>query len=327
MNMRLDGKRLEDALSSCGAAAVVSACMLAGIMLNYIVVDFSKIADKIGLPDLSFAGSVIGFFSGRDNSITMSGLVLLRNLFNGTGSQFPQGMDSLLRICMILVGVPYLICAVTLVLSFLRRTWSYIVTIVLACAGECAVIGGLVLILPKAISSHIHSLIDVSLVPEKTIRTVLFEGAGPAWWIMAAGFVLLIIISAVGIPGGAKKQAAEKAPPEPPAGGAAEDGQPETGFICEFGPLDGVQIPLMPDEAIRIGSDPQRCQVVVQDPGVEAVHCELRWNGILNLYEIRDESDSGVYLMGKKVGRDMHAQAGHGDVLCLGDGSRRIYLI
>ena len=52
------------------AAAVVSACMLAGIMLNYIVVDFSKIADKIGLPDLSFAGSVIGFFSGRDNSIT-----------------------------------------------------------------------------------------------------------------------------------------------------------------------------------------------------------------------------------------------------------------
>ena len=149
------------------AAAVVSACMLAGIMLNYIVVDFSKIADKIGLPDLSFAGSVIGFFSGRDNAITMSGLVLLRNLFNGTGSQFPQGMDSLLRICMILVGVPYLICAVTLVLSFLRRTWSYIVTIVLACAGECAVIGGLVLILPKAISSHIHSLIAVRLVPEE----------------------------------------------------------------------------------------------------------------------------------------------------------------
>ncbi len=317
-------------LVSMIATAVAAALMTVGILLEYLVIDFGKIAEKMDLPNFDFAGSVIGFFSGRDNAVTMSGSVLLRNLVNGSKDSLTDGLDKLFTSGAVIVGIPYIICLVILILAFVRKLWSYILTLVLCAAGEVLVIPGVFFFLPKVIHSGVHPF-GVDVLPEKVVREVIWEGIGPAWWIMAAGFLLLVILTVIGITGLSAK-------PVQAGGSGGADSTPdrqaasypvegECGFICEFGPYNGVMIPLSGNAPVIIGSDASRAQLVLTEAGIEPIHCEIRWNQVLSAYEIRDFSESGVYVMGNKVGRGVSSGANHGDVLFLGDRNRRIYLV
>lgn len=85
------------------------------------------------------------------------------------------------------------------------------------------------------------------------------------------------------------------------------------------GLYQGGHLALSGSEHIIIGSDPRYCQLVMGTYTVSARHCTIGYNQRLHAYEVRDDSDTGIFFEdGSKVPSHHQVLIKRGSVIQIG---------
>lgn len=306
---------------------LVSIGILASMFLNYISVDLSSII-KGNVPFGETVNAISELFGKvkEAGTIEMSGLQVLKTVMKSSRVLDRAG-EQLLLFLRLLVLVPYAAAILVILFSLFRRVWSYILTLLFSAAGLGFTLFGTLYLIPSKISSiasktagnavgnivsglagesnnpitnaitEIAADAAADLASGKVeeaasvakVRSLMFKGVGPAWWIAAVGLGVLILLSVVGIILAVRK-------------GAVKVGADHrAGFICAKGDLPGYEVPLEAGDSIFFGSDPSSASMVIKEPGVSPRHLRLSFLPQKGMYCISIYPGSVVYYKGKQL--------------------------
>ncbi len=110
--------------------------------------------------------------------------------------------------------------------------------------------------------------------------------------------------------------------PERPPVMAAPMGQVK----CTKGVMAGQGFMLPQDRKVIVGKNPQKANLVINNPRVSNIHCSIRYNPVGNKYIVKDHSTNGTFVNGSRLQKDTPQEYPAGTVLSLADGSNEITL-
>lgn len=58
----------------------------------------------------------------------------------------------------------------------------------------------------------------------------------------------------------------------------------------------GTNIPMVHNDLIKIGKDPSRANIVIEEPHISGLHCSIKYDALNNCYIVTDCSSNGTYL-------------------------------
>ena len=276
---------------------VITTIMAVSIGMTYLVLDYSTLLEGIPVAGLM--------------KIPISGFTLLKMFFTGTEQSYFNSLDKLFICCFVIVVIPYLISIALFILSIISNRSCYIASIVLSAIGLAIVIVGVLFVFPYVLERNVLSINNFSLNLSKPIREGLFHCLGISWWILTIGFAVVLVLSVFGFRNSSENEKTDDAY------------APEHGIICRFGEYSGVSIPIKPGEALIIGRSSQKCNLLINDPFVSRLHCEVALNLNNNDFSITDFSSSGTYLNGNRISK---STAFPGDSFAIGKPENQIAL-
>jgi pSer/pThr/pTyr-binding forkhead associated (FHA) protein len=95
---------------------------------------------------------------------------------------------------------------------------------------------------------------------------------------------------------------------------------------CTKGVAMGQGFQLPEDRKVIVGKNPQKANLVINDPSVSGVHCSIRYQAANNTYSIIDHSTNGTYVNGVRLQKDVPMQYPAGTVLTLANENNEITL-
>ena len=129
------------------------------------------------------------------------------------------------------------------------------------------------------VSGLLKQVLDVDI--EKTVRTAVAESFCAGFWICVALFAGIVVVSVVRM---LREQKEEDTVDE-------EEQKPV--LRCMFGNMKNMEIE-MGEFEILVGRDVRRCALIMTEPGVDNVHCMIRFNSESNDYGIVDISSTAT---------------------------------
>ena len=90
--------------------------------------------------------------------------------------------------------------------------------------------------------------------------------------------------------------------------------------------MQGALIPFSGSEELCIGRDPGRCSLVMDDPGIDDLHCVIRFDWNTWEYRVRDLSRGGIRCENMPLDRHEENILPGGMHICLGNAGNRLYL-
>ncbi len=95
----------------------------------------------------------------------------------------------------------------------------------------------------------------------------------------------------------------------------------EGGLICIRGTQIGKMIPLPPDRVVSFGRDASVSQIVMEDPQVSRIHCQITYVPALKKYRVVDVSTNGTFLgTGERLHRNQEYYLPPATELYMGNG-------
>ena len=324
----------------CSGIIVAAATfLLISMLFDYVVIDFSSISDKIGGSIGDAVGSFVGFFSGKKNSVTLSGFLLIKNLLSGSKDSLSGNAGSLLSSSAIFVLAPYICAVIAIICAFFRKVWSYCISLIGSAAGLTISLLGMLVIIPKHVSDLFPSFSVVDIVPEKTVREAMLSNTGLAWWVSVIASLVIAAFSIWGIVL-AVKEGRGGSDLLPDDGGfgtytrAAErnwkKGRParsEGGIICDFGDFAGVTIPIAAGEELVLGSDSISSNLVIQEPWIDGTHCIIKWDSVNAVYTVSCYARDGISVNSRILSKGSRVTASSGDVIFISRHNETIRLV
>ena len=95
---------------------------------------------------------------------------------------------------------------------------------------------------------------------------------------------------------------------------------------CTKGVMAGQGFMLPQDRKVIVGKNPQKANLVINNPKVSNIHCSIRYNPEGNKYIVKDHSTNGTFVNGSRLQKDTPQEYPAGTVLSLADGSNEITL-
>lgn len=96
---------------------------------------------------------------------------------------------------------------------------------------------------------------------------------------------------------------------------------------CVSGMFLGARIPMVNQEIVTIGRDPEICNLVLDDPDISRRHCTVQFSAAENCYFVTDYSTTGVVINGsQRLERMALNRCGRGSRLLLGRGRNEFIL-
>ncbi len=95
---------------------------------------------------------------------------------------------------------------------------------------------------------------------------------------------------------------------------------------CTKGVMAGQGFMLPQDRKVIVGKNPQKANLVINNPKVSNIHCSIRYNPAGNKYIVKDHSTNGTFVNGSRLQKDTPQEYPAGTVLSLADGSNEITL-
>ena len=276
---------------------VLTTIMAVSIGMTYLLLDYGNL-----LKDLPISGVM---------KIPISGVTLLKIFFSGTEQKYFGNLDKLFIYCFIIIVVPYLLCIALFVLSIISNRKCHLVSIILSAIGMAFVIVGVLIIFPIVLENSVNSIHDFNIDISGTIRAGLWHCLGVSWWILAFGFAIVLGLSIFGFVNSSADTKTD------------EMYAPEHGIICRFGEYSGVSIPINPGDTLIIGRSSQKCNLLINDPFVSRIHCEVTLNLNNNDFSITDLSSSGTFLNGNRISK---STAFPGDSFAIGKPENQVVL-
>lgn len=312
---------------------LITFVIFAGSLLPYLRIDLSGVIELLPEQIAGIFNEVTELLGSEQGKISFSAATLLR-LTAGLGRD--TAAADILSSFGLIILLPYIMYITAAGFSLVRRLWSYIITMLFSLAGIIMAILGVTILIPSSIYRAIPvSFLKISEIAglefgEKFLREQIMESVGIAWWMCIAGGLGLTVFSIAGIIVSRKRKEKDTAwmfsgTEDTAAIDFLEDRRndtnsdemifseeklseatvPETdkvmGISCGFGELNGVEIPLSENETITIGTNSARCNVVVSEPGIDAVHCRIHYSRERDCYQVRDLSQSGVYIDSRRM--------------------------
>lgn len=258
------------------------------IFLDFISVDFSeqgeivkKILANIGFSDIKFAVSA---------KELLAFVVRLRKSFPGIESDMTAVFQQLALTMAIVYGLVLVIMAVVL----FDRIWSWGVALCTALTALIVMLWTFLRIFPHGIVtvidtqiedgalSVVYSWLDSGL--EERIRKVILSSLGVGFWICLACFALIMFLSLVRVIWIIADLRSKKLSYEVP------------GICCMFGDLKDSEIDIG-NSPVVIGRDRRRCALILDEPGIDKIHCTVSFDRKKNLYRLLSASANGVFLV------------------------------
>ena len=182
------------------ASIICSVVVFASMISNFLEVDLSLIADRLG--PIVRAGFDFGeeFVDEEEDLLVVQGDTLLTSFDITTGAMEKNtAAGKILRLLRILILPIYGLAAAIAVLSAIDRKWSFRIAVVLSALGLFTTIFGILILFPMLVAGRIpQAAVFIGLTPEKAepvIREAVVGGLGTGWCIMAAGMGILLVLS------------------------------------------------------------------------------------------------------------------------------------
>lgn len=324
---------------------LVAAAVLGGSLLPYFQVDISGVVALLPQDVGNIFNEITVLLGSPEGSVAFSPATLFRVALN-TGRD-TAAADILFSMGMILL-LSYSGILVAAVSGLFRRVWSYLLSVVFSIAGLAVTVLAAVKLMPHAVYEAIPAAFREMIAllgldfGEEFLRDLFLDGIGVAWWISVAGYGLMLILSVVGIVlaarsrqrrGETRKQEAsrrsaigQKDTPESLENRTRQEEQEADtgkkknfGISIGFGELNGSEIFLARGEVISIGSDERRCNVVATEEGVDQIHCQIRCDEETGNYLVRDLSQNGIFIDGRRIPVGETVTAPPGTILFLAE--------
>lgn len=323
---------------------LVTIVVLAGSLMPYLEIDISTVMKFLPNGAADVFNEIIEILGGRKGIISFSAVTLIRAaVYAGENSAAASVLISL----GIIIMLPYLMVFLAAASGLLRKGWSYIVAAVFAVGGFVLNIMTITVFIPSCIYQIIPDTLSelIEILPSEfgkdTLRKMIMDGIGAAWWISLIGCAVLGVLAIIGFLAlGRKKNAvlpensmenlnkqtesesvrfAENSVQgkEMRWNGMESQAEDTFGISIGFGELNGCEISMKDGETIVIGKDSRQCNVVALEEEISEVHCRIRCDGKNGCYLVMDCSGSGVYIDGKKLISGKNVRVAPGSILFL----------
>ena len=312
--------------------------IIGSMMFPLLNLDLSTVVDS-QVPFFNQLQDVSGILGSSDTDVNLkvAGKDVLISLAKKADSLGSIGKELLLFLRM-LVLIPVVCAVLLLLLSFFRRTWAKVLSLLLSGAGFISVLLGLVWVFPDRLSRMItdtsgdtvsavvtritEGAAQTEAVSEgvaeiaaeaSVIRDLVFRSVSPALWVIMAALLLLVIISIFRL---VTKESSNA--------GSNTDIQPA--FSCTDGPLAGETIPIREKDEISIGSSPSNANLVIERKDIAPCHCRISFRQESGKYCVMVYENAPVLLNGKRL-RNGENEVKRGSDLILGTGDCSIHLV
>ena len=133
------------------------------------------------------------------------------------------------------------------------------------------------------------------------MQRIIFHSLGPGWWMLFAALVMQFI--SFGIASAAAKPSGQPHAPAKPVRNETKEKRRKIpcdgpAVIVETGKLKGTRIRLNIGTRLSVGRDPGQCTLVLEEQGIEPLHCVISFDPAGNEYHIRDYSRKGILYEG-----------------------------
>ena len=296
---------------------VLCLVILVCLFFPLLKIDLSSVMDD-SLPFSEQLQGVSGFLGVSEKTmiLTVNGKAVITTVIEGSQDLGSMGKELILFLRSLVLSLS--VCALLLlILSFFRKKWAAILSLVLTAAGWIGTVLGLFWLLPSRLSSMIAdqagdnvsaivtritegadartvNVSEEAAVKTSEIRKLVLQGVRPALWVIIAVLVLLLIISILRM---VMKDSAN-------VHGTDTFSQPS--FRCADGPLAGEIIPIGAKEVITFGSDPAYANMVISRSEIAPLHCGISYNQESGKYIVLVYENAPVLLNGKplKIGEN-----------------------
>lgn len=265
-----------------------------------------------------------------------------------------------------MVLIPYLFVLLSLGFAMVRRRWAWISSLGCALAGGLLTFFITLFYFPKIIYEHIEAGLlsgintladgaeelqsfadllgmgealesfasvreEMTELSRHTLSTMIRNSLGPGFWILMFSFLAFLIVAALALV--LCKDTPVKYPsrkpgvvPEFPPRQPGPSAQATPSVLVETGSMQGALIPFSGSEELCIGRDPGRCSLVMDDPGIDDLHCVIRFDWNTWEYRVRDLSRGGIRCENMPLDRHEENILPGGMHICLGNAGNRLYL-
>lgn len=152
-------------------------------------------------------------------------------------------------------------------------------------------------------AGKLHQAVDQ--ISPALFRQFTLDGLGAGWKLVVIGLGLLMISSIAGmficmrtrpLYTSVVYDTSAHADPDEVYSADSFPSFPEgPGLQILFGENNGATISLVDDETIVVGSDPEKCTLVLREKGIEPVHCQIKYDFIRDVYLVSDTSKQGTW--------------------------------
>lgn len=136
------------------------------------------------------------------------------------------------------------------------------------------------------------------------MQRIVFHSLGPGWRMSLAALVMQFVcfgFSLLTFRPAKQYRKAEKAVRQEEKKDFRKIPCDGPAVIVERGSMKGTRIRLGIGTRLSVGRDPGQCTLVLEDVGMDPLHCVISFDPSENLYHVRDYSRKGIFCQGKRL--------------------------
>ena len=136
------------------------------------------------------------------------------------------------------------------------------------------------------------------------MQRVIFYSLRPGWWMMLASLLLAFVLFIFSLASLKAYEAMEEERLkyiETPPWQRSSVGADGPAVVVQSGSMEGARIVLQMGTRLAVGRDPGQCMLVMEEPGIDPLHCVISYDMNHQEYHVRDYSRKGVWCEGFRL--------------------------